>query len=471
MKRLWCQLALSFTLLTFCAMTLLFIIMYGIDDYKDFKTAVTIDNVEKRVASEKLTILQAIRNRDNPEWWIKARDNIRDKLINIEYGSGTSIYRITNSSIPEVYITVSDTSGKILLSDPEELPPQIAAQFSALQKDADAMDEVVWAAKDGAMWVDMPIAEGDGAAEGRLRILYIARFDIAVQLKSICIFFLDVWRSVFIVSIPIGIACGSIASQYVMRQLHKMNAVTERWRQGNFDARIALPSDDILTLHSQRLNDMAQDLEMFLTLKQHLAVSEERSRVAQELHDTVKQKLFALGLQLATIKTKPAAMEVAGEHVLEAENITREAQHDLMEIITQQRLAGAGDVSLYERIHMLVGDFGRRFGVAVEFSHADPARFPADVEHHVLRIVQESLMNAVRHGKATKIVVTSAIKRDRATVTVVDNGGGFDTSRKTRGFGITSMRERARALPQATLEIDSFENAGTQVTLSWKYES
>lgn len=57
--------------------------------------------------------------------------------------------------------------------------------------------------------------------------------------------------------------------------------------------------------------------------------------MARELHDTVKQKLFALGLQLATAKAKPAVMEAAREHILEAETITREAQHDLMEIITQ----------------------------------------------------------------------------------------------------------------------------------------
>lgn len=48
--------------------------------------------------------------------------------------------------------------------------------------------------------------------------------------------------------------------------------------------------------HSEHLNNMARDLEMYLNLKQNLAISDERNRLARELHDTVKQKLFALGL-------------------------------------------------------------------------------------------------------------------------------------------------------------------------------
>ena len=68
MKRLWCQLAMSYTLLTICAMTLLFVVVYAINDYNDFRVAITLDNVEKLVASEKLIVEQAIRDGDNTEW-------------------------------------------------------------------------------------------------------------------------------------------------------------------------------------------------------------------------------------------------------------------------------------------------------------------------------------------------------------------------------------------------------------------
>ena len=470
-KRLWCKLAISYTLLAFCALALLIILLYGVDDYHDFRLAITFDNVEKLVTSEKLTVAQAIREIDNTEWWNKARDNIREKLINIEYVSGDSIYRITRSSLPEVYIQITDRNNHLLMSDPIDLPEEIAARFAVQKKLPAAKTSATQEAENGPIWVEMPIMDGHDGLIGRLRVLYIAEFNLWVQILSIVNFLLSTLSFVFLLSVPIGIACGLVAARYVTKQLQKMNEVTESWRQGDFEARIALPNDDVLIRHSQHLNDMAQDLELFLSLKQKMALSDERNRVARELHDTVKQKLFALGLQLATAKSKPAAMEAASEHILEAETITREAQHDLMEIITQLRPAGGtSDTSLYERIGMIAEDFKRRFDVSIELNDFEPVQGNAHTEHHVLRIVQESLMNSVRHGKATNIVITSRIKGDMTSLMIADNGNGFDTSKNTQGFGMTSMRDRARDLHHGVVDIQSTSGAGTKITLSWKNE-
>ena len=471
MKRLWFQLALSYTLLAFCAMTVLIVLFYGLDDYHDFRATITPENVEKLLASEKLTVAQAIRDGDNTEWLDKARDNIREILINTERGSGTALYRITSSSLPEVYIQISDRNDRLLMSDPVDLPGEVAAQFAAQKKLPTAKSSVKWLAENGPIWVDMSVTDGHDESIGRLRVLYIAQFNLWVQLQSILNFLLYAWGSLFFCSVPIGIICGLVASRYVTRQLQKINTVTESWRQGNFDPRIALPNDDVFIRHSQCLNDMAQDLEMYLSLKQKLAVSDERNRVARELHDTVKQNLFALGLQLATAKAKPTVMEAAGEHIFEAETLTREAQHDLMEIITQLRPAETSDISLSERIGRIADDFRRRFGVRIELSHLDSIRFDAPTEHHVLRIVQESLMNAVRHGKATQIVIAGSIDHEFATLRIADNGNGFDSNKKTGGLGITSMRERVRGLPHGTFEIRSTAGVGTEITLSWKNEA
>lgn len=469
MKHLWCQLAISYTVLAFCAMTLLAITVYVTNDYRDFHAVLTLDNVKKQVMGEELIVAQAIRDAGNTEWKNKARENIRGKLSNLEHGNGTSIYRITNSSRPEVYLQITDKNDRLVLSDPVDLSEKRANEFALQQKLPREQSSVRWLAKDGPIWVDMPITGGNDEIIGRLRILYIAKFDIGMQLQSILDFLLGAWGTMILCSVPIGIACGLIASRYVTRQLQKMNEVTESWRQGNFDARIALPNDDVLIRHSQHLNDMAQDLEMYLSLKQNLAVSDERNRVARELHDTVKQKLFALGLQLATAKAKPSV--TAHEHILEAETITREAQHDLMEIITQLRPVGTSETSLYERIGMIADDFRRRFSVCIELNYFDSAQCNAHTEHHVLRIVQESLMNAVRHGKASEIVIESKINNDNTTLTIVDNGVGFNTDKKTTGFGITSMRDRMRDLPNGIFHIKSTADVGTLIILSWKNES
>lgn len=452
-KRLWCQLAISYTVLTFCAMMLLITLLYTLDDYNDFRIATARPNIERLVEAETRTVLQAIREADNVEGLGKARNAIRDKLMNIEQGSGSTLYRITNSSRPEIDMQIIDANGRFLLSDKAMERPR---------------DEVL--AGNAPVLVDIPIRDERGEDIGRLRVLYVAEFDILIQLQSVFGFLLHIWDSVFLCSVPIGIACGLMASRYVTRQLQGMNEVTERWRQGDFDARIALPNDDVLIRHSQHLNEMAQDMKMYLSLKQDIAVSSERNRVARELHDTVKQKLFALGLQLATAKSKPRVMEAAREHILEAEAITREAQHDLMEIITQLHPAGTSDTTFYDRIGAIADDFRRRFGVSIEVKHPVSTCLDAGTQHQVLRIVQEAVMNAVRHGKASKIVIAGILDGDTARVSISDNGNGFDTSKKTQGFGITSMRDRVRDLPCGSLEIESTEGMGAQVTLSWKTE-
>ncbi len=471
MKRLWCQLAISYTLLAFCALTVLILLLYGMDDYKDFHAALGLDNVKEQVASERFTLAQGIRGAGNTGWLEKARDNIREKLMNLEYGSGTSIYRITSSSRPEVYVQIMDGSGHLLLSDPATLPERVATQFAAQAASAAGASDVRTLGDSGPIWVDMPIADDGNESIGRVRVLYVAEFNLWVQVQSLLAFLRFVWAPMFICSVPIGIACGFVASRYVTRQLHKMNEVTESWRQGNFEPRIALPDDDVLIRHSQHLNAMAQDLEMFLHLKQNLAVSDERNRMARELHDTVKQKLFALGLQLATVKTKPAVMDAARVHILEAEAITREAQHDLTEIITQLRPAGTGDIPFFERMVTLADDFRRRFGVRIDFDRPAPMQPPAQTEHHVLRIVQEALMNAVRHGKASHIVITGDIGPDAATLSIIDNGTGFDTTKQTDGFGIASMRGRMRDVPGGAFALESTADVGTRIRLTWKNDA
>lgn len=454
-KRLWCQLAISYTFLTFGAMMLLITLLYTLDDYNDFRAATDRANIERLVDGERRGVAQAVAGTGTRESLDRARDAIRDKLLNIEQGSGSTIYRITNSSRPVIRIQVVDAHGRSLLDDGVTRIPsdRVGGDMEAL------------------IVVDTALTGDRGENLGRLRVLYAAEFDMLIQLRSLSGFLSHIWTSVFFCSVPIGIACGLMASRYVTRQLQDMNAVTERWRQGDFSVRIALPNDDVLIRHSQHLNEMAQDLEMYLNLKQERAVSSERNRVARELHDTVKQKLFALGLQLATAKSKPNVMEAAREHVLEAETITREAQHDLMEIITQLHPQETCASDLPARIAAIADDFRRRFGVGMNLNLTSSPQLDAAAQHQVLRIVQEAVMNAIRHGKASRIEIASQVAGGLTRVTIADNGVGFGIAEKGGGFGIASMRARAGDLPGGTLDITSAEGIGTQVVLSWKGEA
>jgi len=278
--------------------------------------------------------------------------------------------------------------------------------------------------------------------------------------------------AVFVVSaLVMGLVFGAVAAKYVTSRLHAMNLVTEEWRRGKFDARIALRSSDELATHSQRLNHMAQELELLIGLKQAVAAGRERNRVARDLHDTVKQKLFALSLQLEVVKAKADLTASTAEHILEAEALTREAQFDLMEIITQLRPPATTENSLMEHIETISADFRRRFHVAIDTANVGSGSCGVDVEHHVIRIVQEALMNAIQHGKAKSICISTSIDRGRTALRIADDGVGFDTKNSSDGFGLVSMRDRAADLPQGAFLLESEPGSGVCVIVSWANEA
>ena len=90
------------------------------------------------------------------------------------------------------------------------------------------------------------------------------------------------------------------------------------------------------------------------------------------------------------------------------------------------------------------------------------ARLPPDVESALYRLVQEALSNVIKHAGATRVEVR-VVERDRSvSVTVRDDGRGFDPDLDHRGFGLLGMRERV-FLMKGTIDIDSARGRGTTV--------
>ncbi len=95
----------------------------------------------------------------------------------------------------------------------------------------------------------------------------------------------------------------------------------------------------------------------------------------------------------------------------------------------------------------------------------------SEVELHLYYIVQEALLNAVNHGKATMVIVTLAAEGGRLKLTVQDNGTGFQLADQRRsGMGIRIMRYRAKVIG-ATLDLQSQVNHGTQITCALNLSS
>jgi signal transduction histidine kinase len=95
-------------------------------------------------------------------------------------------------------------------------------------------------------------------------------------------------------------------------------------------------------------------------------------------------------------------------------------------------------------------------------------RLPDDVENHLLRITQEAVANAVRHGQPRRVEVQLAFEPGSIALTVRDDGTGFDPEKRNlsqRGhFGLAGMRERANALG-GTFDLESRPGRGTTITV------
>ncbi|MCC3761710.1 GAF domain-containing sensor histidine kinase [Glycomyces sp. TRM65418] len=193
-----------------------------------------------------------------------------------------------------------------------------------------------------------------------------------------------------------------------------------------------------------------------------LTVVEERNRLARELHDAVMQRLFSLRLSARAacklVDTDPGA---AVARLGEVEALAAEAITELRGVIVELRPADLDVHGLVETLRRHVALLDRLHDTEVAFEVRSPVDLSRDGEVEVLRLVQEALGNAFRHAKAAHVRIMIASDR----IEIADDGVGFDAAEAaTRGLGLLSMRERAKALG-GDLDLATAPGEGTVVTL------
>jgi signal transduction histidine kinase len=220
---------------------------------------------------------------------------------------------------------------------------------------------------------------------------------------------------------------------------------------------------EMLAAHAAVAIENARLLER----SRELNIVEERNRLARELHDAVSQKLFGLVLNAEAASTllarDPAA---AADQVGRLGELAQEALEELRGLIFELRPASLEEEGLAATLRKHVDMLQRVHGRAVELriTGSVPA---GDADGEVFRIAQQALDNALQHADAERIELRLQGRDGRLTLTVADDGVGFDPDApgvRSRRLGLTSMEERARALG-GTLAVVSRPGDGTTVTL------
>jgi signal transduction histidine kinase len=204
------------------------------------------------------------------------------------------------------------------------------------------------------------------------------------------------------------------------------------------------------------------------TLEQ-LTISRERNRMARELHDTLAHTLSALSVQLETAEAywevdSTTSRELLGRSL----RATRSGLQETRRALKALRASPLEDLGLVLALRRLAEEGAARANLALDL--ALPERPPAlspDAQQCLYRVAQEALANAIHHANARTLVVHLLADDGAVTLTVADDGQGFDIAGRQDGgrYGLRGMRERAERA-RARLTIDSRPGQGTTVRLT-----
>ncbi len=204
--------------------------------------------------------------------------------------------------------------------------------------------------------------------------------------------------------------------------------------------------DEQLTEAFGRAAGLVIDQEMLRSNMRELTLSEERERLARDLHDTVIQRLFGVGLALQI--SLPAIVD--DDVRTRINNVLDELDTTIHEIrttifeIDQDRLT---DLTLYDRVLALSMEIESRLGVManVKVSEGIDDDVGPHCAQHSVQALREILSNVVRHSEATVVEVSVGIDGDLIEIVVRDNGIGF-TPNVGSGRGVRNLTSRAREL-------------------------
>jgi signal transduction histidine kinase len=216
-----------------------------------------------------------------------------------------------------------------------------------------------------------------------------------------------------------------------------------------------------LEIYSKENEEKNRTLEQYAKRIEELTIIEERNRVSKDMHDTVGHifttvitRLDALPFLIKANKNKTDL------YIKEISNLARKGLDDVRNTI-HQLSSDEGNNSLQDLGKNLVDDFVKHTGTEVDLEvQGIEQEIGERVKYSLIRVLQESLTNAKRHGHSTKIHIRLQFTDESIILDIQDNGIGSD--HLTPGFGLNSMKDRLIMLG-GSFHIESKQQEGTRI--------
>ncbi len=278
-------------------------------------------------------------------------------------------------------------------------------------------------------------------------------------------------------ALTFGFAVSVALVLVALQPIRELDRVAAKVASGDLDHEI-VPTplfDEQISRVSRALNRLVSDLRADRSRMRRLAMQviraqdEERARIARELHDSTAQTLAALQLQLSATSRELSEIGMSSEDLIERFDGLRDLAGTAVEEV---RLLShtvypriLDDLGLPAALEWLSRRSREQDSIDVGFEVVGE-RLPSPAHSAALyRVAQEAIRNAVRHSGATQVLIRLTLSADAATLTVSDDGHGFDLAAaesQRPGMGLFAMRERV-SLVNGYFAVDSKPGHGTTV--------
>ena len=279
------------------------------------------------------------------------------------------------------------------------------------------------------------------------------------------------------ISIVIGIILGLILGLYWRKQLHSVESWLHEIEEGRQVELNGVNVGTDIQAIANRVGKIQKQIAEQAKLSQKLAtekvedvetriqeiISQERNRLARELHDSVSQQLFAASMLMSAInEARQSTDEREAKQLKMVEEVIHQSQLEMRALLLHLRPAALKGKTLQEGMEELLMELSLKVNMQLKWKVED---FPLDkgMEDHLFRILQEAVSNTLRHAKSTNLEVL-LIQRDGFVILrVADDGIGFDVEEAKAGsYGLQNMYERAVEIG-GIIKIISLKNSGTRL--------
>ncbi|RRG06843.1 MAG: sensor histidine kinase [Lactobacillus sp.] len=308
--------------------------------------------------------------------------------------------------------------------------------------------------------------------------------DWLITLFTAQLMYIPLYVYLIVGSLLVGAAITMIFYLLMHQQLRRIESKLALLGNGQYEADVfqtVVPTANAFDLDAsverlrQKMISLQQEIQTYSDRPQLVdgvnkeeILTQERHRLARELHDSVSQQLFAAMMMLSALNEiagKPEKAAQLNKQLKLVEKIINEAQSEMRALLLHLRPISLEGKSLRQGIVQLLKELKTKIQLNMQWDISD-VQLSSGVEDNLFRIVQELLSNTLRHSQAKSLEVYLKQVEQMVVLKVVDDGIGFDMQKSNNAgsYGLNNIRERTASIG-GTAKIISFPDQGTSVEI------